>query len=165
MATEEWQEAARNYSLMSTRAKAEYWGQLTPDQQNALRDALASLGPGGATLGQSPAPARRGCSSPLFAGCIGMILGCVLTLGAEVALVMMGVQAVSDTFGGLSGGTASSGGASTSAPQANDANSIDCKDPEYRAAHLYQCDPATWHLENRKAHHPEEFTFPSEPPP
>lgn len=36
MATEEWLEAARNYSRMPERARAKYWG-LTLHQQNFLR--------------------------------------------------------------------------------------------------------------------------------
>lgn len=164
MATEEWQEIARKYSLLSEEARADYWRQLTPDQQESLRDTLA-IAPLGATAsdatrGQPPTRARRGCGSPVAAGCIGMILGCILTIGAEVAAVMMGAHAVSDVFSGTSSrGTVSSG---TSQP--NDSESGDCSEIGYHNAHLYKCDPAQWRMEDRKAHHPEEFGFPPEQP-
>lgn len=145
MATEVWLEAARNYNRMDDRARAEYWKQLTPEQQDALRDALATFQPaavaGPAGIEQASAPARRGCSSPLAAGCIGMILGCVITIGIEIAAVMMGVHAVSDTLGNLGGG----GAGSSSAPTTQETPPAGCEDPVYARAHLYKCDPGQYY--------------------
>lgn len=116
MANEEWLGIARNYSLLSDAARADYWKQLAPEHQAALREALILLASSG---GASPATrletsprARRGCGSPIAAGCVGIIVGCVLTVGAELAAIMMGVHAVSDAFRSVSGGS-SSGGASS----------------------------------------------------
>ena len=103
MASQEWLEEARKYGLLSERERSEYWQQLTPAQQHALTAALST-----ASQNTSSAPARRGCSSPVAAGCIGMMLGAFLTVGAEVALLLMGVQAVSDTLQSFSPGGAGS---------------------------------------------------------
>lgn len=115
MTSEEWRQIAHNYSFLSEPARADYWRQLTPDQQAALRDALAVSGSAGASLTatqpQSPR-ARRGCGGPIAMGCIGMILGSMLTVAAEIAAVMMGVQAVSDAFHSVSSSSASAGSTS-----------------------------------------------------
>jgi len=158
MATEAWLEAARNYNLLGDRERAKYWEQLTPEQQDALRDALASLQLGDtaapAAIEQTPAPARRGCGGPLATGCLGMILGAVLTVGIEVAALMMGVQMVSDAIQGLSDESPSGGSATPGTSQPKESTDIDCKDPEQAAAHLYECDPERWCYENCKAQHP-----------
>jgi hypothetical protein len=108
MATESWRDAAQAYNLLNESARAEYWRQLTPEQQEALRGALASLQAEAVASPVSPvrgpAPARSGCGGPLAAGCLGVILGVVLTIGAEIAAVMMGVQAVGDAFNKVSRG-------------------------------------------------------------
>ena len=108
MATDSWRDAAQAYNLLNESARAEYWRQLTPEQQEALRGALASLqaeaAASPANLARQPAPARGGCGGPLAAGCLGLILGIVLTIGAEIAAVMMGVQAVGDAFNRVSRG-------------------------------------------------------------
>jgi len=141
MATEVWLEAARNYNRMDDRARAEYWKQLTPEQQDALRDALATFQPaavaGPAGIEPASAPARRGCASPLAAGCIGMILGCVITIGVEIAAVMMGVQAVGNAVGSLGGG----GAGVSSAPTTHETPPAGCEDPAYAEANLYKCNP------------------------
>ena len=92
MATEAWLEAARSYNRLDERARVEYWNRLTPEQREALREALASpqlngvvASPVAAPASSPAAPARSGCGGPLAAGCVGVILGCLLTLGAEVA--------------------------------------------------------------------------------
>lgn len=120
MATEAWLEAARNYNRMNDRARAEYWKQLTPEQQDALRDALASSR---SNVLASPvrtdpasAPVRRGCGGPLTAGCVGMILGSIITIGLEIAALMMGVQAVGDALDNLSGGSNSSTASGSNQP-------------------------------------------------
>jgi hypothetical protein len=109
MATDSWRDAAQAYNLLNESARAEYWRQLTPEQQEALRGALASLqaeaAASPASLARQPAPARSGCGAPLAAGCLGLILGIVLTIGAEIAAVMMGVQAVGDAFNKVSRGS------------------------------------------------------------
>ena len=120
MATQEWLDAARNYSSMPESARSEYWNQLTPDQQGALRDALAVTEVGNGTpntysataaTGAAGTPgttgARRGCGGPIGAGCLGMILGCVLTIGVEFALVLAGIDAIGKMFNGYSGGSSS----------------------------------------------------------
>ena len=98
MVSQDWQEEARKYGRLSERERSEYWQQLTPEQQHALTAALSTM-----PQNTSSTPARRGCSGPLASGCIGMILGIVLTIGAEVVLLSMGVRAVSDTFQSVSG--------------------------------------------------------------
>jgi hypothetical protein len=137
MATEDWKEAAFNYNLMSERARAEYWGQLTPDQQNALREALTSTGNGemssrvaGDDASTQP---QSGCGSRIAAGCIGLILGVLFTVGLEIAAVMMGVSAIGDALQGFSGGN---GGGSTTSPNTNPTSAgrppgIDPNDPVY----------------------------------
>jgi hypothetical protein len=109
MATESWRDAAQAYNLLNESARAEYWRQLTPEQQEALRGALASLQAEAAASPASPtrqpAPARSGCGGPLAAGCLGVILGVVLTIGAEIVAVMMGAQAVGDAFNKVSRGS------------------------------------------------------------
>ena len=120
MATQEWLDAARNYSLMTESARSEYWNQLTPDQQGALSEALAAteVGTGApntysatAATGTPGTPgttgAKRGCGGPIGAGCLGMILGCVLTIGVEFALVLTGIDAIGKMFSGYSGGSSS----------------------------------------------------------
>ncbi len=73
-----------------------------PGAKEALRGALAALQAEAAASpvhpAREPAPARSGCGGPLAAGCLGVLLGIVLTIGAEIAAVMMGVQAVGDAF-------------------------------------------------------------------
>lgn len=118
MATQEWLDAARNYSLMTESARSEYWNQLTPDQQGALSEALAAteVGSGSpntyratvATGTPGTTGARRGCGGPIGAGCLGMILGCVLTIGVEFALVLAGIDAIGKMFSDYSGGSSSS---------------------------------------------------------
>lgn len=123
MATESWREAAQAYNLLNESARAEYWRQLTPEQQEALRGALASLQAEAGALPVSPAwepaPVRRGCGGPLAAGCLGLILGIVLTIGAEIVAVMMGVQAVGDAFNKVSPGNRWGTHSDTSPPRIN----------------------------------------------
>ena len=107
MAGQEWLEEARKYGNLSERDRSEYWQQLTPAQQHALTTALSTM-----SQNTPSAPTRRGCSSPMAAGCVGVILGVVLTISAEVALLLMGVTAVSDTLQSFSG---SNGGSSVPA--------------------------------------------------
>jgi len=97
MQTEYWQGEARKYALLSDQARAEYWAGLTSQQQHDLQEALSGV--------RSDAkPKKRGCSGPLASGCLGMILGAIITIGIEISLVMMGVQAISDTFNSMAGG-------------------------------------------------------------
>jgi len=139
MATEVWIEAARNYNRMDDRARAEYWKQLTPEQQDTLRDALATFQPASVAgpAGIEQAPARRGCASPLAVGCMGMILGCVITIGVEIIAVMMGVQAVGDAFSNLGGG----GAGVSSMPTTHETSPAGCEDPAYAEANLHKCNP------------------------
>ncbi|HEX4495719.1 MAG TPA: hypothetical protein VIE43_08635 [Thermoanaerobaculia bacterium] len=141
MATEEWLTVARSYAQMSEPARAEYWGRLTPDQQNALREALAVTGPAAAAANApvarpaaSPAPAKSGCGGPIAAGCVGVILGIILTVAAEVAIVMMGFQSVDGMIKKYNHGVGIS--------DPGDPGATDCTNPRYRAAHPQQCDPA-----------------------
>ena len=115
--TTEWSEAAQRYRLMTERAQLDLWNQLSPAEREALSEALNSTpaNPSEAELSvvsevhergdvdtadSKKEPRRKGCFGPFFFGCTGVILGVVLTIGAEVALVMMGVQAVSDVLQG-----------------------------------------------------------------
>jgi hypothetical protein len=153
MPTEEWLTAARNYALLSEPARAEYWGRLTPDQQNALREALAVAGPSAAVANTvvanapvarpaaSPAPAKSGCGGPIAAGCVGVILGIILTVAAEVAIVMMGFQSVDGMIKKYNHGIGVS--------EPGDPRATDCNNPNYHAAHLDQCDPAAWSRQNQ----------------
>lgn len=137
MATEEWLEAARRYTRLSDSARAEYWQRLTPDQQQALRDALTSSGgevtAASVTRGQSPASARRGCGGPAAAGCLGLILGCVLTVGAEIAALMMGVQAVGNAVQELSSGGGPRSNSAPSVPPSTDSSAEAHGNPKDRA--------------------------------
>jgi len=90
-----------------------------------------------------------------------MILGCILTVCAEIAAVMTGVHAVSDTLQGFS---SKSSGSSSDASEPFDPNSP-CKDEQFSKDHSYQCDPWTQRFEDYKAHHPEKFGFQGEQPP
>lgn len=115
MEQREWIEAARRYSKMSTAERAQYWEQLTPEQRASLQAALER---------NSGTGRKRGCGGPLVAGCGGMILGVILTIGAEVALVMMGVQAVVDSLEGFS--TAGANQAPAAGP--NDLDGVNLED-------------------------------------
>jgi hypothetical protein len=158
MPTEEWLTAARNYAQLPEPARAEYWGRLTPDQQNALREALAMTTPAAAVANTavantavanapvarpaaSPAPAKSGCGGPIAAGCAGVILGCILTIAAEVAIVMMGFQSVDGMIRKYNHGVGIS--------DPGDPRATDCNNPRYHAAHLDQCDPAAWNRQNQ----------------
>src|SRR6185295_7014609 len=158
MATQEWLDAARNYSLMSESARSEYWKQLTPDQQGALSEALASseVGTGtpntasaasstgaeawtGSTVTTGTTGTKRGCGGPVGAGCLGMILGCVLTIGAEFAAVSAGIGAIGRMFDGYSGGSSSpryevpqEREESNEPPEKEPEKFVGCEDPRYR---------------------------------
>jgi hypothetical protein len=129
MATESWRDAAQAYNLLNESARAEYWRQLTPEQQEALRGALASLqaeaAASPASPAQQPASARSGCGGPLAAGCLGVILGVVLTIGAEIAAVMMGVQAVGDAFNKMSRGSSWTTHSDSSQPRIDSSHQTD----------------------------------------
>jgi ferric-dicitrate binding protein FerR (iron transport regulator) len=77
METEAWLEAARNYNLLNERARAEYWNQLTPEQQDALREASASSQPDASVSSvkteRASAPARR--ASPVVAAVVTAVVG------------------------------------------------------------------------------------------
>lgn len=160
MASREWLDAARMYSRMSAKARAEYWGKLTPDQQADLRAALDSLGVASVAAqpdsGKAQVRSSRGCSSPLAAGCIGMIIGCVITLLLEFTAVIMGVSAVSDFFREASGRSGSSSNSPGNQSGSGGSSDNPCADPLYKENHLEQCDPNRYYYEWRKAHPPEE---------
>ena len=85
-----WDGAARAYATMNDRARAAYWTGLTPDQQTLLRVALAN------TL--RSVMQSRGDTSTRNAGCIGVILGSVLTIALELWVITLGVDAFKREF-------------------------------------------------------------------
>jgi hypothetical protein len=104
-----WMDAAHLYNSLDERGRAHYWSQLSPEQQELLRSALAAVAeqraqvqvvePSVVSMSPTPAaPARRSLGGTLAIGCTGMLLGAVLTVAAEVVAVSAGIQAVSGLF-------------------------------------------------------------------
>lgn len=102
-----WKDAAHLYNSLDERGRAHYWSQLSPEQQELLRNALAAVAepevpvPEPVQVYASPmpaAPARRSLAGTLGIGCLGMFLGAALTIGAEVAAISAGIQAVAGFF-------------------------------------------------------------------
>lgn len=151
MATQEWLDAARNYSLMSESARSEYWQQLTPDQQGALSDALAATEAGSGTPNTASSTGaagwtgstgrtgttgkKKGCGGPIGAGCLGMILGCILTIGVEFAAVSAGIDAIGKMFGGSESPrypVAQEPERSNEPPEKDTEKRVGCEDRQYR---------------------------------
>lgn len=126
-----WLQAAHAYLGMNEEARRSYWQRLSPDQQQALTAAIESLKvtAGTATAGSAPGT-RRGCS-PLAKGCLWMILGSAITIGAEVLLLMQGVQMIRDAIGGVSGGQV--------VPGAVGPEVRNCDDAAYARNHESEC--------------------------
>jgi len=113
-----WRDAAHLYNSLDERGRAHYWSQLSPDQQELLKQALASVGEESARAAAmvaapaavpvvasvatpatvSAAAPRRSLGSVLAIGCTGMLLGAIFTVAAEVVAVSAGIQAVSGLF-------------------------------------------------------------------
>jgi len=104
-----WMDAAHLYNSLDERGRAHYWSQLSPEQQDLLKSALASvaeqnaraLAPVAAPVAvpvAAPATPRRSLGSVLAIGCTGMLLGAIFTVAAEVVAVSAGIQAVSGLF-------------------------------------------------------------------
>jgi hypothetical protein len=79
-----WLAAARHYSQLSDPGRASYWNQLGPEQQAALTAALQHMA--------IPTPAapvalvkKGGLFSVATVGCLGFVLGAVLTVAVQVA--------------------------------------------------------------------------------
>lgn len=109
----EWQEAARVYNGLGDSDRAAYWAELGPEQQRMLEQALKETQP---ALQYHAAPPRKQFFKTAMAGCVGMILGSLLTLAVEFLALSAGVQAVANIFKG--------GG-----PSAGDASEVDPLDP------------------------------------
>ncbi len=158
MATQEWLEAARNYSLISESARAEYWQQLTPEQQEALREALDASQVATTTPSvTSETGTKRGCGGPVGAGCLGMILGCILTIGIEIAIISAGIDAVGEMLSGLSGspGPSQAREEPATAKESERVKSADCRDPQYRREHPFVCGSERSCIEDCRKRYPE----------
>lgn len=132
MTDQAWLRAAHAYRGMNEEARRAYWQQLSPDQQQALTAAIESLRVPASTSAPGPTPVTgRGCSSPLAKGCLWMILGSAITIGAEVLLLMQGVQMLRDAIGGVSGGQVF--------PEASAPVVGDCNDLAYVRTHESEC--------------------------
>jgi hypothetical protein len=88
---------------MSEQERHSYWSRLTPEQQAALTEALAAV----ALEVQPKTPAvtvqpegshRRGPFGTMAIGCTGFILGIILTIGVEAALVAKGLSELGGIF-------------------------------------------------------------------
>lgn len=94
-----WIDAARSYNSMSEQERHAYWNRLTPEQQAALTEALAAVAseaqPKAMAAAGGPVssePRRRG--GTFAVGCMGFILGVILTVAVEVAAVAKGISAL-----------------------------------------------------------------------
>jgi ferric-dicitrate binding protein FerR (iron transport regulator) len=120
---------------MNERLRTAYWQQLSSEQQAALveaLDALRSSTPQQVPSGPADARKAKGSSGRTLAvGCLGMILGCLLTVAVEVMLVLQGVQMVGDAI------------TQPSRPSRTTVQSeplvVDCNDPVQVAQHESQC--------------------------
>jgi hypothetical protein len=130
-----WLSEARRFDAMNERSRTTYWQQLSSEQQAALVEALNALK--ASTPGQmasGPGDARKAKVSSgrtLAVGCIGMILGCLLTMAVEAILVLQGVQMVGDAI------------TKPSRPTRTTVQSeplvIDCNDPVQARQHESEC--------------------------
>lgn len=130
-----WFNEARRYDSMDERSRLTYWTQLSPEQQAALVEALGALtAPTSQVTPSETADARkaRGSSGRTLAvGCLGMILGCLLTVAFEIILVLQGVQMVGNA---ITQPSRSVGTTTQPEPLV-----VDCSDPVQAAAHEFEC--------------------------
>lgn len=87
-----WLDAAHAYSRMSEADRVAYWNRLDSEQQGLLQLALAQR----SASGSAPIkPAKRsGCLRTGSIGCLGVIVGIVFTIAAEIILINAGVDAL-----------------------------------------------------------------------
>ena len=132
MADTAWLSEARKYGAMSEQSRATYWQQLSTEQQAALLDAINALSasPRPALISSGRQP-KSGFGKTLAVGCMGMVLGCVITVGAEVILVLQGFHMLGDAI------TQPLRPSQTS-PQA-EPRVVDCNDPIQLQQHESQC--------------------------
>lgn len=129
-----WLSEARRYDAMNERSRTTYWQQLSSEQQAALVEAINALKASTpAPMASGPGDARKAKGSSgrtLAVGCMGMILGCLLTVAVEVLLVLQGVQMVGDAITQPS----RSIGTAVQEPLV-----VDCNDPVQVEQHESQC--------------------------
>jgi hypothetical protein len=147
MANQEWIEAARAYRAMTEAQRAEYWQQLSTAQQQELMSALELPEPAASA---STAEPRSGCGPKIGIGCLGMLVGAVLTISLEAALVMRGVHFLGDIVGDLSSNSQSTSERQTEPrPEpprrsATPDRTVDCADPAQRERNRQYCENEEW---------------------
>lgn len=164
-----WMDAARSYNSMNERERHAYWNQLTPEQQAALTEALAAVALEAqpkAVAAVSSEPRRQ--RSTFAVGCVGVILGVILTLAVEAIVLAKGISALGDIFSSPS----------QSVPQQNEPQTdptpdrdtpgqddpLDCRNPR-NASQRRECSQQRYREQKEKweSRHPGE-EYPCEAP-
>lgn len=129
-----WLAEARRYDAMNEGSRTTYWRQLSSEQQAALVEAINALKvstPEPITSGSGDVRKAKGSSGRTLAvGCMGMILGCLVTVVVEVILVLQGVQMIGDAITQPSRPTQTS---------VQEPLVVDCDDPVQAAQHESEC--------------------------
>jgi hypothetical protein len=170
-----WMDAARSYNSMNEEERHAYWNQLTPEQQAALTEALAAVASEAqprtiaAASPVSSEPRRRGGTFAF--GCMGFILGVILTLAVEFAALAKGIGALKDVFSSPSGTVPRQEEPQSTPDQTPDRDQddggndrLDCRNPK-NAAQRRECSQQRYRerKEEWESRHPGE-EYPCEAP-